>query len=197
MKSKKLLFSPFIKKKIKKTTLDILRKNSNNISEFDLIKKLQEDGCMEEFSFRDTQKMFENHFLLYHCLYELRDDLLFNKEGVINITSISINLEKYFPADQSITEKDQLADYYKNIANIKDGDASTLTNLLDQFWDKYDKSDKLTWALKILDLPLEATANDVRKRYRCLAKIHHPDRGSKDGRFKEINRAMNILKEFL
>src|SRR5215212_7154250 len=51
---------------------------------------------------------------------------------------------------------------------------------------------------EILDLPRNATAEDIRKAYRRLAFQHHPDRNQDDGaaeRFKEVKEAYEILRD--
>ena len=51
---------------------------------------------------------------------------------------------------------------------------------------------------EILDLPRNATAEDIRKAYRRLAFQHHPDRNQDDGaaeRFKEVKEAYEILSD--
>jgi molecular chaperone DnaJ len=51
---------------------------------------------------------------------------------------------------------------------------------------------------EILDLPRNATAEDIRKAYRRLAFQHHPDRNQDAGaaeRFKEVKEAYEILSD--
>lgn len=47
---------------------------------------------------------------------------------------------------------------------------------------------------QILGVSPKATAAEIQKEYRALALQHHPDNGGDAGKFKEINRAYETLK---
>lgn len=44
-----------------------------------------------------------------------------------------------------------------------------------------------------LDLPVTATSEEIRQRYRTLAQMHHPDKGGDEELFKRIKLAYEIL----
>ena len=46
---------------------------------------------------------------------------------------------------------------------------------------------------KILEVPETASAEDIKKAFRRLSKIHHPDKGGNEDSFKEINEAYSVL----
>ena len=52
---------------------------------------------------------------------------------------------------------------------------------------------------EVLDLPRSATAADIKKAYRKLARKHHPDLNRNDpsaeGRFKEVQEAYDVLAD--
>lgn len=54
----------------------------------------------------------------------------------------------------------------------------------------------VTEALKTFGLHSTATLQDVKKRYRVLAKQHHPDTGGDEEIFKKINAANQVLMEY-
>ena len=53
-------------------------------------------------------------------------------------------------------------------------------------------------ALRMLDLPPDASVSDIKARYKTLAKLHHPDANGGDKaaeeRLKSINQAYSFLK---
>src|SRR5688500_19122171 len=46
-----------------------------------------------------------------------------------------------------------------------------------------------------LGVPKGATADEIKKAYRKLAREHHPDSGGDEARFKEIQGAYDILSD--
>ena len=45
----------------------------------------------------------------------------------------------------------------------------------------------------ILEVKPEASQDEIKKAFRRLALIHHPDKGGDENKFKEINEAYAIL----
>jgi len=54
-------------------------------------------------------------------------------------------------------------------------------------------------ALEVLGLPNMIRKDDIKKRYRELALLYHPDRGgeSSSQKMDEINRAYDLLMEYI
>ena len=48
---------------------------------------------------------------------------------------------------------------------------------------------------RILGVPKDSSANDIKKAYRKLALKHHPDKGGKEKDFKEISEAYDTLSD--
>ncbi len=53
-------------------------------------------------------------------------------------------------------------------------------------------------ALNALDLPMLVTKSDIKKRYRQLARAHHPDLNEKQGeKMEQINEAYALLMAYI
>ena len=48
---------------------------------------------------------------------------------------------------------------------------------------------------QILGVPRTATAAEIKKAFRKLARTHHPDAGGDEAKFKEINEAYEVLSD--
>jgi len=68
-----------------------------------------------------------------------------------------------------------------------------------------NEEEKISWACQVLDLDIDATIEEIKKRYRDLAKTNHPDiyahMGTKaqelaSERFKRIKDAYDILMQY-
>ncbi len=57
--------------------------------------------------------------------------------------------------------------------------------------------EQIEWALEELGLPKLVTRDEIKKRYRDLARLHHPDLKGEDGKMETINRAYGILMEYI
>ena len=52
-------------------------------------------------------------------------------------------------------------------------------------------------ALKVFELPVFVSLKEIKKRYYHLSKKYHSDFYGKDDKMVEINRAYEILKEYI
>ena len=52
-------------------------------------------------------------------------------------------------------------------------------------------------ALQILDLPPFVTKDEIKQRYRYLARKYHPDINIDSEKMQEINRAYELLMEYI
>ena len=46
-----------------------------------------------------------------------------------------------------------------------------------------------------LDVPVDASLETIKQRYRTLAQMHHPDKGGDEELFKRIKLAYEILSD--
>ena len=58
--------------------------------------------------------------------------------------------------------------------------------------------DAVEQAMEVLGLPQRITRQEIKERYRHLARTFHPDRNPEDGRkMEEINAAYTLLMEYI
>lgn len=60
--------------------------------------------------------------------------------------------------------------------------------------------EKIDWARKILDLPEEATLQEIKQAYRSKVKKYHPDKTGRKGyeeKMVQINRAYETLLQYI
>ena len=114
------------------------------------------------------------------------------------------------PGPAGVAENDPLRDYYLDMSNLRDTDEQEVERLLASFWSRM-RGDHLgkrneTWdpeqkraALELFELDQEASSlslHTIKRRYRQLVSIHHPDRGGSTTRLQSINLAMEILQRY-
>ncbi len=173
--------------------LNILQEYQDGLREYDLINIMATQG-VEDFEgafFRDSLTLFQRHFLLFHCLYRLRDRLQAHQEGDLEIHCLSIKLLPYESNDASLPcSLDPLREYYLDLTHLIRTNAEDVSALLDQFWLRYVAADNRKDALKVLGLVDPVSLNDIKAKYRRLVMAHHPDRGGDKTTFQAINKAM-------
>ena len=179
--------------------LNILQEQEDGLREYDLIEIMATQG-VEDFEgeiYQDRLTMFQRHFLLFHCLYRLRDRLLSHKEGDLEIHCLKIKLIPFeFEDTQFPCPTDALRDYYLDLTNLIRTTASDVDVLLDHFWVRYVAADNRKDALKVLGLADPVSLGDIKAKYRRLVMEHHPDRGGDKATFQAINKAMIELTDY-
>ena len=179
--------------------LDLLQCHSGGIREFDLMEALARRGVAhyDRPAGVDQLSMFQRHFLLFHCLYRLRDELREQAVGELEIHCLNIVIVP-LGANSSTSNlpqpSDPLRDYYLDLDNLVQTRAEDVAALIDQFWQRFVFDEQRQAALNVLGLAGEASFDEIKSRYRRLAMEHHPDRGGDTERLQAINRAMEQLK---
>ena len=59
------------------------------------------------------------------------------------------------------------------------------------------EAERIEAALELLDLPRLITRDDIKKRYRQLAREYHPDRSGSEEAMERINAAYRLLMEYI
>lgn len=185
---------------------EVLRDNPAGLSEFDLIKQLEADGepgfgrdCL-----KDNLSLFQTHFLLFHSLYQLGEQLAQDHGQRLKISALCIQLTPCsHMGGTELSSSDPLREYYLDLSNLEKTEAHDVEVLLDQFWQRFlhkDSrnsvcNDERIEALEILSLEDPVDWPTIKNKHRRLAMQHHPDRGGDEKRLQEINAAMRLLAQ--
>jgi len=175
----------------------ILAQHPEGIAEHLLLKQLQiEQGeAFPDTLFRDQLALFRAHFLLFHALYRLRDQLLADAAGLLEIDARCIRLAPYVaPGGAAMTDHDPLRDFYLDLSHLTDTTADDVEQMLGAFWVRYYAGNRRDEALAVLGLDGSADLDAAQRRYRELAMAHHPDRGGDAAQFQAIQEAIAILR---
>jgi len=176
--------------------LAILRAHADGLSEHDLIRKLaRDDPAFGPDAYTDELSLFQCHFILFHHLYRLRDDLWKNGEGDLAIHCLKIELHPRPDGSGRLpAAHDPLQDYYLDLANLESTGKQEVLEMLDTFWLRFARLDRRAEALAALGLADPVDDPEIKRRYRELAMEHHPDRGGEMEKLQAINAAMGLLE---
>ena len=176
---------------------EILQHHPDGIGEYELLAALEGQRQIGAGGgvYASDLTLFQCHFLLFHCLYRLRDELLNDGENDLEIHCLNIRLVPLAGGDATLPARhDPLRDYYLDLANLKGATAAEVDSLLKQFWQRFVTADAERQALAILGLAGPVTHDEIKAQYRRLVMEHHPARGGNTERLQQINRAMRQLK---
>lgn len=190
--------------------LRLLETLPEGCSEYQLIQHLREQGdpCLPNQPLLDPLVLFRTHFLVFNALYRLRDRLWRQRSHHLCISALQVQLQPHALAADQPAEADPLRDYYLDLRNLRDTDKAEVERLLESFWARMygyrngesgaaDSAENRRAALEVFELD-EAGLDFgcIKRRYRQLVSIHHPDRGGSTPRLQSINLAMEILERY-
>ncbi len=192
--------------------LMLLRERPEGCSEYELIQQLKarHSTHIPNLPLLDKLVLFRTHFLVFNALYRLRDQLWGETSHSLQISPLCVQLQPYLPGDCGVVENDPLREYYLDMTNLRDTDEAEVERLLASFWarmrgdfigERSDASDpdQKRAALELFELDQEEPSLSlpmIKRRYRQLVSIHHPDRGGSTTRIQSINLAMEILQRY-
>ena len=175
----------------------VLQEYPGGIREFDLMKALSAHvGAAYQVRLRgDVLSLFQSHFLLFHCLYLLRDGLRQRCEFDLDIHCLNIQLLPYQATDSNfLALSDSLRDYYLDINHLNNASVDGVTELLGRFWGQYQGQAEHQDAHDLFGLTAPVAFSDLKDRYRRLVMDHHPDRGGATEKLQYINESFTRLK---
>lgn len=185
-----------------KELLGLLRRFPAGISEWALLKELQREHVagFRELDLTEPLALYRSHFLLFHCLYRLRDELCRMGGERLQIHCLRIVLypgpaESAAGGRSAVARRaDPLQAFYLDLANLDAVDAAQVEAMLSDFRYRLQEPDgRRARALEVLGLDASAGREEIRRRYRQLAQRHHPDRGGDTATLQRLNEAMMVL----
>jgi len=178
--------------------LSLLNQHPEGITEFQIIKSLDEHIGFENIADDYQLAIFQKHFLVMNALYQLQQQLMEEEQIFLDISPLKIH---FITGDiqsnnQQLAEtaNERLSEYYLDWSNLKDTNKQDVEKLLEKFWKLYTNTDNRLAALATLELEENADCEMIISRYRELAAIHHPDKGGDAATFIRIRQAFETLK---
>ena len=175
----------------------LLQEHPAGISEWDLVTELRHRR-LAPFSagaLGDDLVLFQVHFLLFHLLYRLQDQLLLQgREGLeIHCLKIRLTPKAAEPLGLEPAAFDGVRDYYLDWSRFESTGAQEVAQMLANFWRDFRNYRDSNEAYEVLGLEPDAGPQEVKKRYRELALETHPDRGGDKERFDLVTKAKETL----
>ncbi|HFD86963.1 MAG TPA: molecular chaperone DnaJ [Gammaproteobacteria bacterium] len=179
--------------------LTLLQDAPEGLSEFDIISGLKSQGLYIDDLDDPAMTLFTGHFLVMNALYSLQRDLL-SEQLFLSISALENRL---YPVCGQLQGSGQLqvdtadaalSDYYLDWSNLDTMSAAGVDKLLNSFWERFVAEDQEGEALQTLGLEAGADWANIRRSYRRLAAVHHPDKGGDAQAFVRIREAYETLK---
>ena len=145
-----------------------------------------------------ADQLFQLHFLIFHALYKLQEDLLEEQTGFLEITPLCIRIkpaQQHKTSPNTIHQHDKLAEYYLDIKNLTNTTTQEVEQLILSFWKSFHHPDSHLESLKVLQLTPPVSYKEIKKQYKRLASKHHPDKGGSKELIQQINQAMATLSQ--
>lgn len=182
--------------------LRLLRETPTGISEHELLKKIEAaGGVIAQAVDDDRLALFRKHFLLMNALYRLQEQLWRDERMWLQISPLRIALLERIDAAPSgesalgeAAGDAALREYYLDWRELQNTDSAAVAELLDGFWRRYHAADGRAEALAVLQLDAAADWAQVKRQYRRLAGLAHPDRGGDGAAFLAIREAYETLR---
>ncbi len=181
----------------------ILRARPAGISELDLIRALQAPPweLLEEVDFTSPERLYPAHFLTFHTLYRLRDEVGSRGEH-LSISPMVIRLSRsdVVAGQGPLAETDRLRDFYLDLDQYGLSE-QTVSQMMDDFWagrsGRQPAAGEVRDAARILgfeQVPDHFEA--VKYRFRRAVMQAHPDRGGTNEEVQRLNQAFGTLRIF-
>ncbi|CUS48656.1 MAG: DnaJ-class molecular chaperone with C-terminal Zn finger domain [Idiomarinaceae bacterium HL-53] len=191
---------------LKESIETVLLSEQNSLKEFELIQKLQAPpfGVIAEDALRTELKLFQTHFLVFHCLYLLRDEWRNQKLFDIEIDALAIRVLPYSSGQEGLSLEDTLRSYYLNLEHWHETTQVDVESLLNRFWSGLVgepttvSAASLEVALSELELTAAPTSlAELKTHYRKMTYTVHPDKGGSTEQMQRVQNAYQTLSTYL
>lgn len=164
-------------------------------SEYDMLRLLQTEQLLAgPEGFDGFYSLYCRHFVLRHCCYGLRLELLAQAKGLLGLDMITIALSPYQAGQDGLCRYDKLQDFYLDLNHLPSYTPQQVQWMLGDFWRRFDRHQNRRDALAVLGLQDPVEDSQLVRCYRKLVMQHHPDRGGDGKRLQEINQAYRLLR---
>jgi hypothetical protein len=179
----------------------VLRAEPAGLSELALIKRLQRKpwSLIGEVKFHDPAALYPVHFLVFHVLYRLRDQLA-AESLALHISPLVIRLERSnIVAGTGMPDgEDKLRTFYLDLGGYELPEEDIL-KMVDDFWtgrsDTGPDSRELEEASVTLGFKeMPDSFAEIKQQFRRAVMKEHPDRGGDTERIQALNQAFSVLK---
>ena len=182
---------------------------TEGISEYELIRALKCPPYMlfDEGALSDPLMMFQTHFVLFHCLYQLRKEWREQEIGELDIGLSQITLCPMLHSCANIQIEDPLAKYYADWGNLSSTNGDDVEALLNSFWLKMagndlsasmtDSERKSACAILEIDSLNNTNLLELKHKYKKLQHKNHPDKGGCIKVSQSILQAYTQLRRYL
>jgi hypothetical protein len=136
---------------------------------------------------------FRAHFLLFHVLYALRDELRGRGEAELLIDPLGIRLVPARPGRPGLSADDPVRSFYADLSQLGETDEDAVARLLAGFYARLHGGAGRAEALGVLGLEDPVSDGEIKAAYRRLAQQAHPDRGGDTERIQALNAALRRL----
>lgn len=178
-----------------------LRQAPAGLSELALIRTLQQPPweLVGEVRFHEPEQLYPVHFLLFHVLYLLRDQLA-GTGTTLTISPLGIRLsEDTTVAGQGLPNtQDTLRRFYLDLSQYRLPEEAIQT-MMNNFWaGRTGTAPALTEAREAAEVlgfkSIPDSFPEVKFRFRRAVMQAHPDRGGDTEAIQSLNQAFAVLK---
>ncbi|RTE87546.1 MULTISPECIES: DNA-J related domain-containing protein [Gammaproteobacteria] len=179
----------------------ILLAQVGSLKEFELIQKLQSPPyeILSKKALHGELSLFQTHFLVFHCLYKIRQQWRKEQFLDLNIDALDIRLMPYDAGQSGLVVEDKLEKYYLDWDEWEKTTQADVESLLNQFWSGFIEESRPPSVSKddaLVTLSLEALPSkksELKDAYRRAIHRTHPDKGGSAEEAQAVQLAYESL----